>query len=174
MTVLENPKNTKVRLPISIDRKTNETTEENRVLRKGRGRKKRMDDDRIHRGDMNMASKEVLEKNEGWNKSQGRLGRVDAEERQRIAKMGGQALKLRYERKRLLKDLMLDGLELIDDETGLQNAIVLTMAQIERGKQAGAEGNKAYEVIRDTIGQKPSENVSMQVEMPEFVNDLKE
>lgn len=33
---------------------------------------------------------------------------------------------------------------------------------------------KAFEVIRDTIGQKPVEKVQAQVDMPQFVNDLDE
>lgn len=119
-------------------------------------------------------SDEVLEKNEKWKNNKGRIKKMNASERQAISSKGGQALKLAYNRKKLLKDLMFEALEMKDEETGLENAIALTLAQIERAKQKGADGNKGYEIVRDTIGQKPSENVTMQVDLPEFVNDLEE
>ena len=81
---------------------------------------------------------------------------------------------MKYEKKKLLKDLMEEALEMIDKDTGVANAVALTLAQIERAKQISAEGNKAFEIVRDTIGQKPVDNVSMQVDLPEFVEDLKE
>lgn len=119
-------------------------------------------------------SDEVLEKNEKWQNNKARLNKISTSEAQAIRSKGGKASKLAYDRKKLLKDLMLEALEMKDEKTGLENAVALTLAQIERAKQKGADGNKGYEIVRDTIGQKPMENVSMQVELPEFVNDLEE
>lgn len=108
--------------------------------------------------------------NQAFKKNQGRL-RGNSSEAARIGALGGKKTKLRYENKKLLRDVLNELLEMPDDDTGVANAIEITRALIDAAKSHDV---RAYEVIRDTLGQKPTENVSMQVELPEFVDDLSE
>lgn len=106
-----------------------------------------------------------------YKAQQERMKNLSTEERRRIASKGGQATKLNYNRKKTLKDLLVEAMEMKNDKTGNENAIDVVLAQIAKA-QAG--DTKAAEFVRDTMGQRPAENVSMQVELPEFVDDLKE
>lgn len=76
-----------------------------------------------------------------------------SEERKReIQEMGRKANKEKWEQKKLLKDLLEYGLSIETDKGN--NAVEITEALIKEA----IDGNvRAYEVIRDTIGQKPVE-----------------
>lgn len=73
----------------------------------------------------------------------------------RITSMGGKACAEAKRRRKTLKEELLILLDLIDEE-GKSNNEKISLSMI---KQA-LEGNvKAYEVIRDTIGEKPIDKV---------------
>lgn len=76
-----------------------------------------------------------------------------SEERKReIQEMGRKANKEKWEQKKMLKDLLEYGLGIETDKGN--NAVEITEALIKEA----IDGNvRAYEVIRDTIGQKPVE-----------------
>nr|DAY46069.1 MAG TPA: hypothetical protein [Caudoviricetes sp.] len=76
------------------------------------------------------------------------------EERRRIAQMGGQkSVEVRRERKKL-KELLEIALLLPDEDTGEQNDFSITSALIKEAKKGNVN---AYTVIRDTLGEKPTE-----------------
>ena len=75
-------------------------------------------------------------------------------EQRKIQSAGGIASGKARKRKTILKDLLEIALLLPNEETGEQNDIAITSALI---KKAIAGDTKAYEVIRDTIGQKVAE-----------------
>lgn len=88
-----------------------------------------------------------------------------SEERKReIQEMGRKANKEKWEQRKILKDLLEYGLSLETDKGN--NAVEITEALITEA----IKGNvKAYEVIRDTLGQKPVE-VQQIIETP-IIND---
>lgn len=88
-----------------------------------------------------------------------------SEERKReIQEMGRKANKEKWEQKKILKDLLEYGLSLETDKGN--NAVEITEALITEA----IKGNvKAYEVIRDTLGQKPVE-IQQIIETP-IIND---
>ena len=78
-------------------------------------------------------------------------------ERREIAKKGGIASgKVRAERKTLSEELK--ALLSVKNDDGLKTAQKITLALIEQA----VNGNvKAFEVIRDTIGEKPKDNLNL-------------
>lgn len=78
------------------------------------------------------------------------------EERKRIATLGGKARAESAKRRKTLKEQLL---LLLEDEK-IQSKI--TTALVNRAlNEADAIGNKAYEIIRDTIGEKEPEVVNI-------------
>ena len=92
------------------------------------------------------------------------FSKLSAERKKEIQEMGRQANKEKWEQKKLLKDLLEYGLG-IETEKG-NNAVEITEALINKAKSGEV---KAYEVIRDTLGQKPIE-VQQIIETP-IIND---
>jgi hypothetical protein len=82
------------------------------------------------------------------------------EEQREIARKGGIASgKARKERKTLKEELLL----LLEDEKTQKE---LSVALIRRAKAFDSMGNKAYEVIRDTIGEKPTDKLEFTQDKP--------
>lgn len=67
---------------------------------------------------------------------------------------GGKTRGENIKRRKALKELLEIGLQMTDKETGEQNDFVITMAQIEKAKKGDTS---AYAIIRDTIGEKPTD-----------------
>lgn len=83
------------------------------------------------------------------------LKRLTSEEARKNGSKGGKKSVEVRRRKKLLKELLEEALE---KETRTGNmAIDITNALIKKAKKGNV---KAYEVIRDTLGQKPAENVN--------------
>lgn len=81
------------------------------------------------------------------------------EERERIARMGGKASVEARKRKRNLRE-QLKMLLSIRDKSGLTNHEKACLALINK---ALTGDTKAFEVLRDTIGEKPIEKVSNRI-----------
>ena len=83
------------------------------------------------------------------------LKRLTPEEARKNGSKGGKKSVESRRRKKLLKELLEEALE---KETRTGNmAIDITNALVRKAKKGNV---KAYEVIRDTLGQKPVENVN--------------
>ncbi len=83
------------------------------------------------------------------------LKRLTSEEARKNGSKGGKKSVESRRRKKLLKELLEEALE---KETRTGNmAIDITNALVRKAKKGNV---KAYEVIRDTLGQKPVENVN--------------
>ena len=86
----------------------------------------------------------------------GKARGLTSEEAQRIGSLGGKAsVKARAERKTLREELLL-----LLSEGDIQNKISLALL-----KQAEKGNTKAYEIIRDTVGEKPKENINVSGEL---------
>lgn len=80
------------------------------------------------------------------------FNKLTEEEQREIAKKGGEAsVKARKERKTLREELKLM-LELPGEQEKLCNALL---------KQAQRGNTKAFEVLRDTVGEKPTDNLNI-------------
>ena len=79
------------------------------------------------------------------------------EEQREIARKGGIASGKARKEKIILRKLLEEALEK-ETKTGNQ-AIDITNAIIKKAKKGNV---KAYEVIRDTLGQKPTENINIE------------
>lgn len=88
------------------------------------------------------------------------------EEQREIARMGGIASGKARKEKKLLKELLEEALSK-DTETG-NEYVNITMALI---KEANKGNVKAYEVIRDTLGQKPVDKVEHSGSIPVVIDD---
>lgn len=82
--------------------------------------------------------------------------RTPSERRANASKAGKASGEARRKRK-ALKELLEEAL-MMETKTG-NNAIDITNAIIKKAKKGNV---KAYEVIRDTIGEKPTEKISME------------
>ncbi len=88
------------------------------------------------------------------------------EEQRVIAKMGGIASGKARKEKKMLKDLLEDALS---KGTETDNEYVnITLALI---REANKGNVKAYEVIRDTLGQKPVDKVEHSGAIPVVIDD---
>lgn len=88
------------------------------------------------------------------------FNKMSQKERSEIARKGAEATnRIKKEKKTLKQEL--EALLEIADKNGdtLQKKISFAMIQ-----KAGKGDTKAYEVIRDTIGQKPKESVSVEID----------
>lgn len=88
------------------------------------------------------------------------------EERAKInGAKGGKKFKENIEIRKSLKQILVDYLESCDDN-GVKHSDKITSALV---KQASRGNIKAYEIIRDTIGEKPKNEVEVEtVAMPSF------
>ena len=93
-----------------------------------------------------MANEENLKKGKGFDSR-------TTEEQRKIAKQGGIASGKKRRENRLLKDAILERM-------GAEDWNEMVDALIGRAK----ETDKAFEILRDTIGQKPSEKVDLSIE----------
>jgi hypothetical protein len=88
------------------------------------------------------------------------------EEQREIARMGGIASGKARQEKKLLKELLEDALS---KGTETDNEYInITLALI---KEANKGNVKAYEVIRDTLGQKPVDKVEHSGSIPVVIDD---
>lgn len=88
------------------------------------------------------------------------------EEQRKIARMGGIASGKSRKEKKLLKELLEDALS---KGTETDNEYInITLALI---KEANKGNVKAYEVIRDTLGQKPIDKVEHSGSIPVVIDD---
>lgn len=78
-------------------------------------------------------------------------------ERKEIAKKGAAVANAKKKEKKLLKELLEEALE-TETKTGTL-AVDITNALVKKAKKGNV---KAYEVIRDTLGQKPKEKISVE------------
>ena len=91
------------------------------------------------------------------------------EEQRKIARMGGIASGKARKEKRMLKDLLEEALS---KGTDTNNEYVnITRALI---KEANKGNVKAYEVIRDTLGQKPIEKVEVSKTTDETIKEVED
>lgn len=96
-----------------------------------------------------MANKQNLTK-------MGKNRNLTTEEAQKIGSLGGKAsVKKRAERKTLKEELLI-----LLEQKDYQEKISLALLE-----QAKKGNTKAYEIIRDTIGEKPKENISVSGEI---------
>ena len=93
-----------------------------------------------------MANEQNLIRNEDFSPS---------ERRERARKAGIASAKKRAERKTLREELLL-----LLSEGDIQSKISLALL-----KQAEKGNTKAYEIIRDTVGEKPKENINVSGEL---------
>lgn len=88
------------------------------------------------------------------------------EEQRKIARMGGIASGIaRRERKTLKEELLL----LLEDEETQKK---ISTALINRAMAFDTIGNKAFEVIRDTIGEKPIDKVELTNDTDETIKEV--
>lgn len=80
------------------------------------------------------------------------------EEQRKIAKQGGIASGEARRRKKTMKEEMLALLDAIDEKSGKTNQENISLALL---MQARRGNTKAYEIIRDTIGEKEPDNVNL-------------
>ncbi|MCI5824558.1 MAG: hypothetical protein MRZ90_06430 [Candidatus Gastranaerophilales bacterium] len=85
------------------------------------------------------------------------------EEQRMIARQGGIASGKKRQEKKRLKELLEIALKLDDEETGEINEMAITSALI---KQAVKGNVNAYTIIRDTIGEKPTEKQDVDIKAP--------
>ena len=91
------------------------------------------------------------------------------EEQREIAKKGGKASVKARKEKKMLKDLLEEALE---KGTETNNEYVnITLALI---REANKGNVKAYEVIRDTLGQKPIEKVEVSKTTDETIKEVED
>ena len=105
------------------------------------------------------------------------LNTLSKEDASKIQSMGGIARAEKIREEKTLKSTLKAMLELIDKDTGYTN---LELANLALFKQLITTGNpKAYEVIRDTIGEKPVEkaenlNKNIEITMSDELKELSE
>ena len=98
------------------------------------------------------------------------LNKRTKEEQKEITKKAGMASGESRRKKRLLRDTIEQYLSINTSEgKTYEDEIVLALI-----KSAQEGDTKAFEVIRDTIGQKPIDKLEAQIDMPVFKNDLDE
>lgn len=85
------------------------------------------------------------------------FGQYDEETRHRMAVNGGKKSGEARREKKKLKDLLEIALSLTNSE-GIDNYTTMTLALIQKAMDGDT---KAYEVVRDTLGQKPKEEVEL-------------
>ena len=91
-----------------------------------------------------------------------------SERARELGRKGGQAYSEKCKKRRLLRE-RLETMLLMNDANGNPYADAITVAII---KSALDGDTKAYEVIRDTIGEKPTTEVEATIETPTFIDDL--
>lgn len=93
-----------------------------------------------------MANEQNLIKNEDLTPTQ----------RRENARKAGKASAAKKQERKKMRELLELALMACDEETGEKNNVVITAALVKKAK---AGDTKAYEVIRDTIGEKPVDKV---------------
>lgn len=86
------------------------------------------------------------------------LKRPSSKEARELGSKGGIASGVARREKRTLRQLLEIALKDVDAATGLDNATAMTVAVLERAKGGDV---KAFETIRDTIGEKPVDKIEM-------------
>lgn len=99
-----------------------------------------------------MANEQNLIKNEDLTPTQ----------RRENARKAGQASAAKKQERKKMRELLEIALMMTDEETGEKNNTVITAALINKAKSGDT---KAYEVIRDTIGEKPVDKVQNDVKL---------
>lgn len=74
----------------------------------------------------------------------------------KYGKMGGKKKAENQAERKKMRELLELALMACDEETGEKNNVVITAALVKKAK---AGDTKAYEVIRDTVGEKPVDKV---------------
>lgn len=98
------------------------------------------------------------------------FNKLTEEEQKKISRNGGIKSGESRRQKKLLKETLEEYLSITSsDGKTYQDEITLSLI-----KAALDKNPKAYEVIRDTIGQKPTEKLEAQIDMPVFQNDIDE
>lgn len=93
-----------------------------------------------------MANEQNLIKNEDLTPAQ----------RRENARKAGQASAAKKQERKKMRELLEMALMMTDEKTGEKNNVVITSALINKAKLGDT---KAYEVIRDTVGEKPVDKV---------------
>lgn len=112
----------------------------------------------------------IINKSKTWRTSNGGKIKILNSNDIQIQRAGGYALQATLKQRRTFKDVIecmlaqkanknaIEDLELGEDATNLDMIIASALRQAERGN------TKAYEFLRDTIGEKPTEKISAEVE----------
>ena len=80
------------------------------------------------------------------------LGDISTDEQRKIASKGGKASVEARRRKKKLREELEILLQIMDEKSGKTLQEKMSMALIEKAMQGDT---KAYEIVRDTIGQRP-------------------
>lgn len=97
------------------------------------------------------------------------LKQRSAEERKEIARKGAEATnKLRAERKTLRQELIFI---LEAENAGQTNREKMSVALFNEALKGNT---KAFEIIRDTIGEKPKENISVGVSYEDYIKKVED
>jgi len=84
------------------------------------------------------------------------LNKRSKEEQREISKKGAQAASRTYARRRKLRMILEDLMSQKDEVTGMDNDLAMCIALLAEAKAGNV---KAFSEIRDTMGQKPKEEV---------------
>lgn len=98
------------------------------------------------------------------------FNKLTEEEQKELARRGGVKSGESRRQKRMLKDILEEYLK-IDGPNGKPYEDEVTLALIKKASTGDAD---AYRTIRDTLGQKPVEQLKAEIETPVFKNDLDE
>lgn len=98
------------------------------------------------------------------------FNQLTEEQQKEMARKGGIKSGESRRQKRLLRDSLEDILYSKSSDGNLY-LDEMTMSLFKKALEGDV---KAFEVVRDTIGQKPTEKLEAQVDMPVFKNDLDE
>lgn len=98
------------------------------------------------------------------------FNKLTEEKQKEMARQGG----IKSGESRRQKRLLRDSLEDILYSKSSDGKLYLDEMTMSLFKKALDGDVKAFEVVRDTIGQKPTENVKAEIELPVFKNDLDE
>ena len=94
---------------------------------------------------------------------------LSKEEAKRLGSLGGKRSVVSRREKKMLKQLLEEALEKQTD-TG-NKYLDITLALIREAEKGNV---KAYETIRDTLGQKPKDNISIGVSYEDYIKKVED
>lgn len=91
------------------------------------------------------------------------LATLSTERQREIASMGGKAAQQKKRERKTFKEQML---LMLENDENLQNDIIMALFKRAKkiGEKTGSAGNRAFELIRETIGEAPVEEKKLTVD----------